>query len=99
MTNTPEQLELDLEFPTYDHYTITLGKGAVNDMEIVRTHTAKSVDDAINLVEGLRDITSNRDGVTWQHDEVDERGLMFGLAPRGLVFEIAVVPPLNTPLS
>lgn len=95
MTTQPE---LDLEFASYDHYTITLAKGAVGDMESIRTHTAKSVDDATNLIEGLRDITANRDGVLWQNEEVDERGLMFGLAPKGVVFEISVVPPLSTEL-
>lgn len=99
MTNQPEQLELDLEFPTYDHYTITLGKGAVGDMEIVRTHTAKSVDDATNLVDGLRDTAANRDKVQWQTDEVNEAGQLYGLAPGGVVFEISVVPPLSTPLA
>jgi len=100
MTNTdPNQLELDLELPTYTYYTITLAKGAVGDMEQLRSHTAKDPDSAVNLIEGLRDITANRDKVQWQNQEVDERGLLFGLAPHGIVFEISVVPPLNTPLS
>jgi hypothetical protein len=99
MTNDPTQLELDLEFPTYDHYTVTLAKGAVGDMEPLRTHTAKDPDSAVNFVESLRDNAANRDSVQWQNEEVDERGLLFGLAPGGLVFEISVVPPLNTPLS
>ena len=98
MTNDPNQGTLDLEFATYDHYTVTLAKGAVGDMEPVRTHTAKTVDDAINFVESLRDITANRDGVTWQHEEVDAQGVMFGLAPGGVVWEISVVPPLSTEL-
>ena len=96
---TPAPDQLDLEFATYDHYTVKLCKGAVGDMEVVRTHTAHDVDSAINLIEGLRDSAANRDDVTWQNEEVDERGLLFGLAPKGLVFEISVVPPLNTPLS
>lgn len=99
MTDEPEQLELPLEFATYDHYTVKLSKGAVGDMEVLRTHTAQTVDDALNLIEGLRDTAVNRDKVTWQHDEVDERGILYGLAPQGVVFELAVEPPLTTPLS
>jgi len=99
MTNQPEQLELDLEFPTYTHYTVTLAKGAVGDMQVVRTHSARDTDSAINFVESLRDNAANRDNVQWQHDEVDAQGVMFGLAPHGVVYEISVVPPLSTELS
>jgi hypothetical protein len=88
------QLELPLEYHVYDHYTIKLSKGSIGEMEIVRTHTAKTVDDAITFVESLRDMFANRDDVQWQGDEVDERGLLFGLA-RGVVYEISVVPPLS----
>jgi hypothetical protein len=41
MTNHPVQEELALEFPSYTHYTVTLAKGAVGEMEPVRTHTAR----------------------------------------------------------
>ena len=54
---------------------------------------------AINFVESLRDNAANRDNVQWQHEEVDAQGVMFGLAPGGVVYEISVVPPLSTPLS
>jgi hypothetical protein len=93
------QPELDLEHATYDHFTITLAKGAVGDMEVIRTHAAGDVDGAINLIESLRDATAGRDNVTWQNEGVDAAGVMFGLAPAGVVFEISVVPPLATPLS
>jgi hypothetical protein len=99
MTHDPNQGTLDLEFATYDHYTVTLSKGAVGAMEAVRTHTAHTVDEAVNLIDGLRDSVASRDNVTWQGTEVDERGLLFGLAPGGTVFEIAVLPPLSTVLS
>lgn len=98
-TPDPNQGVLDLEFATYDHYTVKLSKGAVGDMEVLRTFDAKTVDDAINLIEGLRDTAANRDTVQWQHEEVDERGLLFGLAPGGIVYEISVVPSLNEPLT
>ena len=93
-----EQLTL---FPpeTYTHYTITLSKGAVGDMEVIRSHKAATVDDAVNLIEGLRDNAENRDAVQWQYEEVDEKGLLFGLAPHGIVYELSVVPPLAGDLS
>lgn len=99
MTNDPTQGTLDLEFASYDHYTVKLSKGAVGAMEPIRTHTAHTVDEAVNLIDGLRDSTASRDDVTWQHTEVDGRGLMFGLAPGGVVYEIAVLPPLNVALT
>ena len=95
----PFQPELPLEWPSYDHYTVKLAKGAVGNMEVVRTHTATSTDGASNLIDSLRDAALARDNVTWQQEEVDARGLMFGLAPGGIVYEISVVPPLSTPLS
>lgn len=95
----PEQLQLDLQMPTYDHYVVQLAKGAVGDMVVVREHSAKSTDGAINFIESLRDTAAGRDDVTWQNDEVDERGLLYGLAPGGVVFQISVVPPLTTALS
>lgn len=95
----PEQLELDLEYATYDHYLVRLFKGAIGDMELVRSHSAKTVDDAYNLIDGLRELWTNRDSVTWQYEEVDADGHLYGLAPGGVVYEISVVPPLNTPLS
>lgn len=91
--------QLPLEYPTYTHYTITLAKGAVGEMTTVRTHTAKDVDAAVNLIEGLRDASAGRDGVTWQHEEVDERGVLYGLASGGIVWEISVVPPLSETLT
>src|SRR4051812_37254310 len=96
---TPEQLQLPLEMPTYDHYTIKLSKGLVGDLTLVRSHTAVTVDDAMTLIEGLRDSAANRDNVTWQSDEVDARGILYGLAPGGAVFEISVFPPLGVTLS
>jgi hypothetical protein len=94
-----EQFELPLEHPTYDHFTVTLAKGAVGDMQVVRQHEAHTEDDALNFVDSLRNYTEGRDNVTWQNLEVDERGLLFGLAPGGVVFEISVVPPFSQGLS
>lgn len=94
-----EQLELSLEMPTYDHYTIRLARGAVGDMDVLRTHTAKDVDSAVNLIEGLRDTAASRDDVNWQHEEVDEQGIMYGLARGGVVYQISIVPPLVVALG
>lgn len=94
-----EQLQLDLDFPTYDHYTVKLAKGAVGEMAVQREHTARTREDAENFVDSLRILAEGRDNVTWQNLEVDERGLLYGMAPEGLVFEISVVPPFSQGLS
>ena len=90
------QPELDLEFPTYDHYTVTISKGAIGDMEVVRTFNAKESTGALDLIEGLRETYVVRDNVTWQDQEMPESGALYGLAPHGIVWEITVVPPLGT---
>jgi len=92
----PEQLELDLEFPTYDHYTVTISKGIVGEMEVVRSFNAKDDTGALDLIDGLRETYVVRDHVTWQDTEMPERGVTYGLAPKGVVYEITVVPPLGT---
>ena len=75
------QPELPLEFATYDHYTIELLKGPQHAEDVVRHHEAKSVKDATALIEGLRDTANQRDGVSWQFEEVDAQGRLYGLAP------------------
>jgi hypothetical protein len=94
-----EQPELALEHQTYDHYTIELRKGQAHDEQTVRHHTARSREDAESMIEALRDTTLHRDEVTWQAEEVNGEGKLYGLAPGGVVFTIAVVPPLTTDLS
>ena len=97
MTESPEKLQLDLEYHMYDHYTVELRKGAVGEMETLRSMTAKNVDDASQLIEGFRDSTLQRDGVTWQHDEVDGQGNLYGMSG-SVVYQISVVPPLTESL-
>jgi len=80
-----------------DHYTVELRKGEVGNMTVLRTHEVKSADDALNLIEGLRDSAQGREGVTWQSDEVDANGNLYGLA-NGTVYQISVVPPLSESL-
>jgi len=81
----------------YDHYTIELRKGAIGDMQVVRSNAAKSVLDASTLIDGWRDNALQRDGVTWQADEVDNHGNLYGMA-EGVVWQISCVPPLTEPL-
>jgi hypothetical protein len=95
----PIQAELPLEHATYDHYTIELRKGPVHDELTIRQHTAKSVEDAERLIEGLRDTYNARDGVSWQYEEVQADGNLYGMGKGGMVYLITVVPPLTTPLS
>jgi hypothetical protein len=82
----------------YDHYTVELRKGAVGDMQTIRTSTAKSVEDAETLIDGWRESALQRDGVTWQHDEVDNHGNLYGMV-EGTVWQIVCVPPLTEPLA
>lgn len=75
-----------------DHYTVELRRGDLGNLEVLRSHVVKSPDDAMNLIDGLRDSSLQRDGVTWQSDDVDAEGNLFGLA-NGIVYQISVVPP------
>jgi hypothetical protein len=96
MSNQPE---LPLEYASYDHYTIELRKGPLYEETTVRSHEAKTVADAENFVEALRDTANQRDGVSWQFEEVNPEGKLYGLAPGGVVYQISVTPPLSTPLA
>lgn len=82
----------------YDHYTIEVRKGAIGDMQTQRTMTAKNVEDASQLIEGFRDSCLQREGVTWQHDEVDNHGNLYGMAG-STVWQISCVPPLTEALQ
>ena len=95
----PVQDELDLEFATYDHYTIELRKGPVHDELTIRKHEARSVEDAERLIESLRDTYNQRDGVSWRFEEVNAEGNLYGLGAGGMVYLIKVTPPLNVALS
>lgn len=94
-----EQPELPLEWPVHDHYTIELRKGAMGDLQTVRSMDATTAEDALSLIEGFRDSSEGRDNVTWQVREPDGTGSMMGLAPGGVVWQIHVSPDLNTQLG
>jgi hypothetical protein len=99
MTIPDEQLTLDLEHPVYDHYTIELRKGTPPDnMEVQRSATAESLENAISIIDSFRSRSSFKDHVKWVANEVDGTGSLFGLA-EGLTWQIQVVPDLNTPLG
>ena len=94
-----EQQELPLEWPVHDHYTVELRKGAVGDLQTVRSTEATTAEDALELIESFRDASESRDKVTWREREVDGTGSMMGLAPGGVVWQIHVNPDLNTALG
>ena len=94
-----EQQELPLEWPVYKHYTVELRKGAMGDLQTVRSTDADSAGDALDLIESFRDTSASRDNVTWQVREPDGTGSMMGLAPGGVVWQIHVNPDLNTALG
>ena len=77
-----------------DHYDIELRRGA-DGSNTLRKHEASSPDDALAFVEALRDDAQVRYMVTWQTEEPIVGGKMYGLAPGGVVYEIAVIPPLE----
>lgn len=83
----------------YDFYTVELRRGVVGEMTVMRHHRATSVTLALNLIDGLREAAHLRDNVTWQGDEVDAGGNLYGLAPGGIVYQISCVPPLTTELA
>ena len=88
------QPELPLEWaPVADHFTIELRKGPMHDELVIRRHEAKTRADAEKLVEGLRDTYNQRDGVSWQYEEVNAEGKLYGLGAGGMVYVIAVDPP------
>jgi translation elongation factor EF-G len=67
----------------------------MSDELVIRRHEAKTASDAEKLVEGLRDTYNQRDGVTWQYEETNAEGMLYGLGPGGMVYVIAVSPPLT----
>lgn len=90
---------MSLEWPNYDSYTVEIRKGPLHAEETVRTHKATTVREAEDIIEALRDNFNNREDVTWQEEEVDVHGKLYGLAPGGEVWVISVVPPLGVDLT
>jgi hypothetical protein len=99
MSTEPQQLTLDLEFTVPESYQIELRRddesAPENLSSVVRHHEASNPEDALAFVEALRDDSKVRYSVTWQTEEPVQSGKMFGLAPGGVGYVIAVVPPLE----
>jgi hypothetical protein len=93
-TSEPIQQPLSLEHPVPDHYDIELRKGPSGE-QTLRAHEASNSADALAFVEALRDDAVARYMVTWKTEEPTDGGKMFGLAPAGVQYEIAVIPPLE----
>lgn len=94
-----QQLELPLEMPVYDHYHVVISKGPTFGETTLRQHKAETVEDAIGLINGLRDTYRQRDNITWQSEEVNDEGKLYGLAQGGDVYLIQVTPPLSVDLG
>ena len=84
---------------THDHYTVAIAAGPMHEEKVLRTHDVTTVDDALGLIEGFRDTYNQRNNVTWQDDEVNAEGKLYGLAPGGDVYVISCTPPLTTDLQ
>lgn len=93
-TTEPIQDQLPLEHAVADHYDIELRKEG-DDPKTLRKHEATNPEDAVAFMEALRDDAKVRYMVTWQTEEPTNTGKMHGLAPGGVVYQIAVVPPLE----
>jgi hypothetical protein len=92
---TDLQPQLPLEWPDVaEHFTIELRTGPMHDELTTRRHEAKTREDAEKLIEGMRDTCAQRDGVSWQFEETNAEGKLYGLGPKGLVYQIVVSPPL-----
>jgi len=78
-----------------EHYTIELRKGDIGNMEVLRSHEVRDAEDAVNLIDGLYTSALQRNGVTWQHPEVEPNGTLYGMDESGTVYMISVVPPLG----
>jgi len=66
----------------------------MHDELVTRRHEAKNATDAEKLIEGMRDTCAHRDGVSWQYEEPNAEGNLYGLGPNGLVYRIVVSPPI-----
>jgi len=95
--------ELPLEHPSYDHYDILVSKGPVHGLDVMRTFTASTVEDAQDLIEAQRTYYAQREGVVWATEEVNDQGRLFGLGPSQQggpdTWLISVVPTLSTKLG
>ena len=92
-----DQPDPSIEWP-YDHYVVEIRHGPLFEESPLRTHRALTVEDAVNLIEGLRTTYGSRAEITWQAEEVNDEGKLYGLASDQTVYMISVIPPLTTQL-
>jgi len=89
-----DQPELPLEHPEIRGYIVELRKGDLHALHTERSVHADSVDGVANIVEGFRSHAVLSEGVRWQEDRI-VTGSCRGLAPKGVVYEIAVTPAIT----
>ena len=91
-----EQPELPFDDPKYAPYgfLVELRKGDLHDLHTERSVHADTLDGVANVVEGFRTHSVVSENVTWQSDRIVV-GTCRGLAPKGVVWEIAVTPAVT----
>jgi hypothetical protein len=84
-----------------ENYVIEIGRRAVlaEEVEMLRTHTADTPEDAEIMIDALRESYQNRDHVVWEGEEVDEKGFLNGRSvTHDSIYTIRVTPPLKVTL-
>jgi hypothetical protein len=87
-------MELPLEQQATYGYLVELRKGPMGDLHTERSVHADDVDGVANVVEGFRTHAVQADSVRWESDRI-VTGSCKGLAPLGVVYEIAVTPAIT----
>jgi hypothetical protein len=90
-----DQLELDLEYPEIRGYIVELRKGNAHDLHTERSLHADDLNQVASAVGTFRNHASVFDNVTWVHPDRVVVGSSRGLAPKGVVWEIAVTPAIT----
>lgn len=91
----PEQPELPLEMPK-PSYVITVSRGPIHGEVVLRTTTVTDALDAAEIIESYSEFYTNRAYVTWDGEETNESGYLYGLDPEGESYVIQIAPPLAT---
>jgi hypothetical protein len=90
-----EQLQLDLDYgPPPDRYLIEVRSGPQFSERTVRSHEAKTPEDASILIESLREAYGQRNHVKWDGDEVNAYGDLYGRDDKRMTWVIHVTPAL-----
>jgi len=89
-----QQQELPLETPPIEGYIVELRKGSLGDLHTERSVHADDLDGVANIVEGFRHHAVVSESVRWESERISV-GSCRGLAPLGVVYEIAVTPAIT----